>query len=95
LKLDCRTCTPNQKIERGCKKDSPIKDIWQIDDWKFQRCPLKIVTIQSLRYIEAYNFYEKGYLPNTGGWLDQSAKLLKAIKVISNRINKDRKDERI
>ena len=89
MKLDCRNCTLTQKIERGCEKDSPIPGVWQIEDWEFQRCPLKLVTMQSFEYIRAYNFYEKGYLPCPGGWMEQSVKFLEVIRVITNQINKE------
>ncbi|MCK4248672.1 MAG: hypothetical protein KAX15_02725 [Candidatus Omnitrophica bacterium] len=88
MKLDCRSCTASQKTERGCEQDSPIPGVWEVEGWQFQRCPLKLVTTQSCRYIEAYNFYEKGYLPCPGEWPEQSAKFLEAIRVINNQVNK-------
>ena len=46
----------------------------------------------------AYRRYEKGYLPNSGGWMDQSAKFNDIIDIIeqesnivANKTSKDKK----
>ena len=92
FKLDCQTCTDGKKVEKGCEKDSPIHGRWQIDDWKFSRCPLKMITRQSMQYIKAYNMFDKGYLPNAGGWLNQPVKFLMAINVIEEELGKAKKE---
>lgn len=86
LKLDCRRCSERQKLERGCVDDSPIPGKWQIDDWHFQRCPVRLITQQSLEYIKAYRMFDKGYLPNPGTWLNQSAKFIEAMEIIEREI---------
>ena len=88
IKLDCRICSPAQKIERGCEEDSPIPGAWKLDEWEFQRCPVKIITLQSVEYIRAYVYYTKGYLPNSGGWTNQPVKFIEAIEVIEHEIDK-------
>ena len=80
------------KTERGCDKDSPIPGAWKLGEWEFERCPLKIVTNQSLDYIRAYIFFQNGYLPNSGGWLDQSVKFIDAMEVIETEISKIREE---
>lgn len=90
FKLDCQKCTDKQKYERGCEKDSPLPGRWQIGEQMFQRCPLKTVNLSSYKMIQAYNFYKNGYLPNSGGWMDQSAKFIEAIDVIEKEVS-DRK----
>jgi len=55
---------------------------------KFNRCPLRLITEKSGRYIEAYRFFLKGYLPNDGGWKDQPAKFLDAVNVIEQELGK-------
>jgi len=93
LGLDCRTCKGNVKVYRGCDADSPIPGKWNIDGWKFQRCPNLMVTRESFEYIQAYNFYKNGFLPNAGGWLDQPAKLLDAFNIIDREAAKMMREE--
>lgn len=85
-RLDCRTCTYNQKIERGCEHDSPIEGAWLIGDYSFNRCPLKVINRQSVSYLEAYKLFKLGYLPNSGGWLQQSKKFLDAMLFIDGEV---------
>ncbi|MDD5422039.1 MAG: hypothetical protein PHT32_01265 [Candidatus Omnitrophica bacterium] len=33
--------------------------------------------------MNAYFFFEKGYLPNPGGWMDQPVKFIEAIVVMA------------
>jgi len=47
---------------------------------------MQLITSQSLAYLRAYGFYQQGFLPRAGGWLDQSAKLLDAFTVIDAEI---------
>lgn len=39
-------------------------------------------------YIQAYNMFDKGYLPNAGGWLDQPVKFLMAMNMIEEELGK-------
>lgn len=48
-----------------------------------------MVTKNSVRYIQAYKMFEKRYLPNSGGWLDQGAKFISAMNVIEGELNKN------
>jgi hypothetical protein len=61
---------------------------WELDGDKYSRCPLKLVTRKSYEYINAYNFMEKGFLPNAGGWQNQPAKFIEAVIVIQGVIGK-------
>ena len=88
FKLDCQRCSDEDKIENGCEKDSPIPGVWKLYDWEFQRCPLKLITYQSNCFLRAYTFFKKGYLPNPGGWLEQSIQFLKAMEIIDREIIK-------
>ena len=90
-KLDCRTCTRVQKLERGCIQDSLIPEAWELDDWKFSRCPKKVVTRQSYEFILAYNFYKGGFLPNPGGWMQQPVKFIEAVMLIDGMEGEDKK----
>lgn len=93
--LDCRRCTNDQKIERGCEQDSPIPGFWKFDDFETSRCPVKLITKVSVKLLEAFLYFKQGYLPNAGGWMDQPAKLFEALEVIETEILKiqDKKDK--
>ncbi len=82
FKLDCRSCTSIQKRERGCVRDSLVPGAWELDGWKFSRCPKKVATRWSYEYIQAYNFYKGGFLPNKGGWMEQPVKFIAAVMFI-------------
>jgi hypothetical protein len=47
-----------------------------------ERCPLKILTRQSLLLLKYYNFYKQGYLFNEGTIAHQPAKMMEAFQVI-------------
>jgi len=53
---------------------------------KFNRCPLRLITQQSADYLEAYSFFNSGYLPNEGGWMGQSVKFIKAMRIIQSEV---------
>ena len=91
--LDCSACSKEQKIERGCDEDSPIPDRWQIKDYKFKRCPVKLITSGSRWCINAYTFFDKGFLPNSKGWLEHSNKFIEMISIVRNEINSITKEE--
>jgi len=89
FKLDCRKCSPEDKEEYGCEFDSPILGKWKLDDWEFQRCPVKIVTYQSFEYIRAYNFLQRFHgWPNPGTWQEQPLKLIEAIEIIEREVSR-------
>jgi hypothetical protein len=94
LKLDCRRCTSQEKIDNGCQRKSPIPGVWKFGEWEFDRCPKKIVKSQDFEYIRAFNFYKEGFFPNQGGWSEQPIKLLEVFeyiqKVIDDRDDRDK-----
>jgi hypothetical protein len=67
--------------------------MWKIGDDEFLRCPRSMVTVKSIGYLYAYIFFEKGYLPNPGGWLAQPLKFVQAIQVIEQEIAKLRQEK--
>jgi len=75
------------KIERGCEKDSPIPNKWQIGGVVSQRCPKKQTDSNIGVYFTAYNFYKNGFLPNPGGWLNQTAKFIEVISLIDREVS--------
>ena len=90
LKLDCRKCSSEEKVSRGCEEDSPIKGTWKIEGGgEFSRCPVTMITPQSMMYIRAYNMFKDGFLPNPGGWMDQPVKFAEVITYIQGLIQKN------
>ncbi len=57
---------------------------WMLDGEQFTECPVKTVSEQSFQYLRAYFYYEKGYFPNPGGWMEQPEKLLQALQIIES-----------
>lgn len=70
-----------------------VEDAWELDGESIRRCPMAIVTDQSIEYVRVYNFFQKGYLPNPGGWLDQPAKLIEAIEFIETEMQRIDREE--
>ena len=89
LNLDCKACNKSMRRDRGCFEDSPIPGRWQINDYKFEVCPLKYIDREIYWYIKGYNFMEKGLLPGTGGWLNQPNKFMEAMVFISKEVAKN------
>lgn len=74
------------------EKDYPIIGRWTLYEMSFNRCPLSYLTNQVDRWITAYVMFEKGILPQEGGWLSQSNKFIEVIGFISSKINKYNKE---
>ena len=83
MNLDCQACTGNLKKARGCTEEAPVP-MFDLDGKEYCRCPLKIITRQSMEYIRFYSFFRDGYLPNAGGIMDQPAKFLDAMSMIES-----------
>ena len=93
FKLDCSRCSDNQKIDRGCTKDSPVPGRWKIGNVELSRCPISQLNEDSAWFIKAYALLEKGILPKVGGWLDQSNKFNEVMVFITNEHNKIKREE--
>jgi hypothetical protein len=92
LGLGCRNCSDALKIQRGCTKDSPFPDKWPMNTKNPQRCPVKFVNPIAYSYIRAFNRLEKGVLPGSGGYLEQTAKYNHAMDIISKEIAEQTKE---
>jgi hypothetical protein len=92
-KLDCQTCDETLRKERG-HDTTGIVPFW-IDGKAIYRCPLTLITPISWDLIKAYNLYEKGFLPNGKGWIEESQKFIEAMQIVENEFirwkNKDTK----
>lgn len=59
-----------------------------IDGERVNRCPLKLATDITHRYIEAYGFYRKNMLPNGVSYLNESQKYIEAMNVLDNEYSR-------
>lgn len=67
-------------------RDHPINGRWVIGEDKYSRCPLTYVDESDAMWLVAYQFYEKGILPNGVGWLKQSNKFIDSISFIKSKV---------
>ena len=79
--LNCQKCNKQIQEIRGCEKDIPTKEIEGV---AITRCPVKLITIESKLYLQVYSYYKDGFLPNAGGSLDQSIKVMDVLQFIDN-----------
>ena len=79
------------KKERG-HDTTGIVPFW-VGGKQIFRCPLTIITPLSWEYIKAFGFYEKGFLPNGRGWVEESNKFIQAMMVLENEFAKKEKQE--
>ena len=82
--MNCRNCLSGRQIQ--CEYDVPGQEVWELNGTEYRGCPFKIVTRQSANFLRAFQFYKEGYLPNAGGWIDQSAKMIDAFEVIEKEL---------
>ena len=81
MEMDCQYCTDQQKKVRGCEEETGnILIAGKVQ----RRCPLKTIPSYICNYIQAYNYYQKGFLPNAGSWQDESEKVIQAFNIIEN-----------
>jgi hypothetical protein len=52
-----------------------------------------LITPLSWKYIEAFSFYEKGYLPNDRGWVNESRKYIQAMMLLGSQFDKVAKEK--
>ncbi len=70
---------------RGCNVAVEATE-FEFEGEVLKRCPLKLITHISKRFLRFYRFMEKGFLPNPGGILDQPNRFIEAISVIDDAI---------
>ena len=70
-----------------CEYEVPGQEVWELGGEEYRGCPFKLVTHKSANFIRAFNFMKRGFLPNAGGWIEQSAKLLDAFDVIEKEVH--------
>lgn len=74
---ECKSCIEKRRqAERGCEKDAPFAFWNDLDGEARTRCPRRPIFEDPLWFnsiIEAYNSYKNGFLPHSGGLMDQAA----------------------
>lgn len=60
----------------------------QIDGNFVYKTPKEIITPLTWEYLRAHNFYQKGFLPNGRGWVNESNKCIQAIEILDNEFVK-------
>ena len=79
--LSCKTCT--HKDCDGSKGYSRFK----MGAVEIDYCPLSVITLEISRYFSFYAHYKNGYLPASGGVLDQTARFLKMMEIIQAAVS--------
>jgi len=61
--------------------------------WEY-KIPSELISPLSWKYVKAFSFYERGYLPNGNGWAREGNKLIEAISLIQKELSKIKKEEK-
>ena len=80
---DCTRCTKAQKAQWGCEKDAPYPIV--IDNEPVFRCPRRPFLEDPTWFNTVWstaNWVERGFLPESGTWLDQPAMLSQALSIV-------------
>jgi hypothetical protein len=48
------------------------------------KTPMELISQLSWRYIRAYEMFDKGFLPNGKGWMEESNKYVQSMQLVSN-----------
>jgi hypothetical protein len=93
MDLDCHKCNDGIKLINGCYEEVPSTN-FEFEGEMLKRCPLKLVSNTSKRFLRFYQFMEKGFLPNPGGILDQPNRFLEAMSILNDTVAKVQEEER-
>lgn len=86
--LRCEKCSESQKKYYGCEEDSYEPNKWQIREWSWQRCPIKLITETTNCFLIAYNYLQKGILPYEQGYKRNSNRYVKAMQIIDREVKR-------
>ena len=86
MNLNCQSCDALLKKERGCYEKGAVP--FYIGNEKHFKCPIRIVSSTSWKYIKAYGLYKRNFLPNGNAWLNESDKFLNAMSIIASEAAK-------
>lgn len=66
---------------------------WELrGEWKSRRCPRRIVTSDTILWLQLYSHYKAGHLLAAGGVLDQPALYIAAMNYIESAYGAARDD---
>jgi hypothetical protein len=71
----------------GCEFENDMPERWQVRDYIWRRCPLKLITQETNNALVAYSFLKKGLMPYMNGYRLNSKRYLMAMQVIEAEIN--------
>jgi hypothetical protein len=88
----CSELDERQRRNYGCdgeRAPAPVlffegEDVWQ--------CPVSLITVQSMLYMRWYNHYKNNNLPQPGGLMNQSNKLIQAFEEIDSAVSRYTQD---
>lgn len=79
--------------DEECKgDDKPLKRKWTIDKYEFERCPKRYCDKNVSLIWKIYQHYLRGFLPNSGGLLNQSNRYIELMSFIDNEIEKHKSE---
>ena len=74
---------------RGCEEDAKLP-VWKDNVngivTPMYRCPYAMLSNRTLVMMRFYHFYEKGFLPNEGGILNQANTFVSAMMILDEKI---------
>jgi len=89
-------CPKLKNYKNQCDQNECENSDWNFGDEEFKGCPVKKIDPKSWEYLRAFIFYNRGFLPNPGGWKDQPLKFIRAMELIELELirikEKDGKD---
>ncbi len=85
LEHNCSSYSNSQRKMYGCD-GTPSTITFDLGGYVVKGCPYRNIKRSYKIFFTAYSRYEKGYLPNAGGWMDQSAKFNDVIDLIEAQL---------
>ena len=92
---DCSQCTDATKAMRGCDGTASM-DVYILGDKSINGCPkarFNVMPKEDRDFIDqlmlTYFFYNKGILPEKGGWKDQDLRVMNLLPIIGSFVEKE------
>ena len=95
--LNCRKCEPRNntaaelervealKASKGCKERAPSPQYGDSETGEYlYRCPVSLLTLEALEVLGVMDMIEMGFLPRSGGFYDQDARLMARVRCAFN-----------
>ena len=92
--VDCSQCPRQPSFPDECREDEPI--VWNVFDDQEQMhhtCPVFLM-IGMQRVFQGYALFDKGQLPDPGGWLQQQEWWMQAFEVIGAEVRRVEQEKR-